>query len=164
MGRLFLLAIIPATMLGAATLGLASPASADEPTEGRSTVKITIQLDDETLTATLVDTTTTRDFVSLLPLVLTLEDYAATEKISDLPRRLSTAGAPAGYDPDVGDIAYYAPWGNLAIFHRDFEYSAGLIKLGRIDGDVAVLRRPGEIKATIEPMRPSEASDRDERE
>jgi hypothetical protein len=34
MGRLFLLAIIPATMLGAATLGLASPASADEPTEG----------------------------------------------------------------------------------------------------------------------------------
>lgn len=24
-------------------------------------------------------------------------------------------------------ITYYAPWGNLAIFYRDFGYSAGLV-------------------------------------
>lgn len=39
--------------------------------------------------ATLDDTETTKDFASLLPLPLTLEDYASTEKISDLPRKLS---------------------------------------------------------------------------
>jgi hypothetical protein len=37
---------------------------------------------------------TSRDFAALLPLTLTLKDYAATEKISDLPKRLSTDGAP----------------------------------------------------------------------
>jgi hypothetical protein len=43
------------------------------------------------------------------PLTLTLEDYASIEKISDLPERLSTEDAPAGIDPAVGDITYYAP-------------------------------------------------------
>lgn len=41
-----------------------------------------------------------------LPLTLTLKDYAGTEKISDLPKRLSTEGAPSGSDPSVGDITY----------------------------------------------------------
>jgi hypothetical protein len=39
-------------------------------------------------------------------MTLTLEDYASTEKIGHPPRKLSTAGAPAGVDPSVGDIAY----------------------------------------------------------
>jgi hypothetical protein len=38
------------------------------------------------------------------------------EKIGDLPKKLSTDGAPTGSNPNVGDIAYYAPLGNLAIF------------------------------------------------
>ena len=75
------------------------------------------------------------DFVSLLPLTLALEDYASTEKISDLPKRLSTEDAPSDSDPSVGDIAFYAPWGNLAIFYRDAKYTNGLIILGKIDGD-----------------------------
>jgi hypothetical protein len=79
------------------------------------------------------------DFVSLLPLSLTLRDYAGTEKVSDLPRRLSTDGTPPGMDPEVGDIAFYAPWGNLAIFYRDFEYSRGLVKLGHIEPGIEKL-------------------------
>jgi hypothetical protein len=59
----------------------------------------------------------------------TLKDDAATEKISDLPRKLSSADAPPGSDPDVGDFAYFAPWGNLALFYKDFGYSVGLVKL-----------------------------------
>ena len=76
---------------------------------------------------------------SLLPLTLTLTDYAETEKVADLPRRLSTADAPAGVDPDVGDIAYYAPWKNLAIFYRDAVYATGLVKLGSIDSGIREL-------------------------
>lgn len=115
-------------------------------------MRIRIELEGQTLTATLADNPTSRDFVSLLPLTLELEDYAETEKISYLSRNLSTAGAPPGSDPSVGDISYYAPWGNLALFHRDFGYSKGLIKLGTLDQGVEALRRPGILRARIELM------------
>ncbi len=113
-------------------------------------MKIRIKLESKTFTATLEDNATTRDFVALLPLTLTLRDYNRTEKISDLPKKLSTRGAPAGSDPDVGDIAYYAPWGNMAIFYRDFGYSAGLLKLGKLDSDGEALRKAEATRATIE--------------
>ena len=95
------------------------------------------------------DSAAARDFAALLPLTLTLNDYAATEKISDLPRRLSTSAAPAGTKPSSGDIAFYAPWGNLAIFYRGADYAAGLIKLGQLDDGVAELRGAGPLKVTI---------------
>lgn len=113
-------------------------------------MKIRIDLGDTVVTATLDDNDTSRDFVSLLPLTLTLTDYADTEKISDLPKRLSTQGAPSGSDPSVGDLAYYAPWGNLALFYRDAPYASGLVRLGRIDGSADVLRRTGSLSAKID--------------
>jgi hypothetical protein len=113
-------------------------------------VKIRLRVKDKSITATLIDSKTTRDFISLLPLTLTLEDYAGTEKISNLPKRLSTENAPSGSDPSVGDIAYYAPWGNLAIFYRDFGYSSGLVILGKIDSGTEALIVPGSLKVTIE--------------
>jgi hypothetical protein len=145
-----------AAMAGVLAFGCAAARGADEAAPARgtpgktSTVKIRIKLDDKTLTATLADNATSRDLVSLLPLTLTLKNYASTEKISYLARKLSTEGAPAGCDPNVGDITYYAPWGNLAIFYKDFGYSDGLIKLGKIDGDLGALNTSGELKATIE--------------
>ena len=113
-------------------------------------MKINIKAGNEVITATLVDSKTTQDFISLLPLPLTLEDYASTEKISDLPRKLSTEDAPPGSDPSVGDIAYYAPWGNLAIFYQDFGYSNGLVILGKIDGGIEGLNVPGSVEVTLE--------------
>jgi hypothetical protein len=113
-------------------------------------MNITLSFNDTQLTATLVDSETTQDFLSLLPLTLTLSDYRETEKISDLPRRLSTAGAPKGLDPEMGDITYYAPWGNLAIFYRDFDYSLGLVKLGRIDSGIEELAdSSGDLVITV---------------
>ncbi len=111
---------------------------------------VRIRLNGAEITATLADNATSRDFASLLPLELTLEDHGATEKISYLPRRLSTEGAPAGSDPSAGDVAYYAPWGNLALYREDFGYSAGLVKLGRIETGSEMLNVPGKVKATIE--------------
>ena len=111
-------------------------------------IKITIG--DTLLTATLYDNPTTRDFISLLPLDLTLEDYAGTEKISYLPEKLSTADAPSGFDPSVGDITYYAPWGNLAIFYKDFGYANGLINLGKIDNGIEVFNTSDSLNVRIE--------------
>jgi hypothetical protein len=115
-----------------------------------SGMKIRLTVGDKALTATLIDSKTTRDFISLLPLTLTLKDYAGTEKVCDLPKRLSTEGAPPGIDPSVGDLTYYAPWGNLAIFYRDFGYSRGLVVLGKIDSGIEALNVPGSVRVTIE--------------
>jgi hypothetical protein len=136
---------------GKDTVGSTPPAQTNEVANKKAgDMKIRIKIGGKVVTATLNDSQTARDFVSLLPLTLTLEDYAKTEKISYLPRKLSTEGAPAGSDPDVGDIAYYAPWGNLAIYYRDFGYSSGLVILGKIDGDMEAFNTPGSVKATIE--------------
>lgn len=135
----------------------ASTASAVEPfpssTKPKS-MKIRLTINEQSTTATLDDNPTARDFLSLLPLTLALEDYASTEKIAYLPRKLSTLGAPAGIDPDVGDIAYYAPWGNLALFYKDFGYSAGLIRLGRFDAGVETIKARGNLKVKIEAVGP----------
>ena len=132
---------------GAASSGAKPSATVKERT---STMKIRLTINGKAITATLIDNSTARDFLTLLPMTLTLEDYAATEKISYLPRKLSTADAPAGSDPSVGDVTYYAPWGNLAFFYRDFGYSTGLIQLGRIDSGIQALSVAGPLKATIE--------------
>lgn len=119
--------------------------------ETEAMVNIRITVNNRELSATLVDNAAAREFYALLPLTLTLTDYASTEKVSDLPKRLSKQGAPEGYAAVVGDITYYAPWGNLAIFYRDFEYARGLIKLGHITGDIAILKQPGPLEATLAP-------------
>lgn len=82
--------------------------------------------------AVMYDNPTSRDFLAALPLTVTLEDYAGTEKIARLEAKFSTADAPAGINPAPGDFTYYVPWGNLAIFYKEFRYSTGLVPLGRI--------------------------------
>lgn len=98
-------------------------------------MKLQIKAGQEVLHATLYDNAAARDFVAILPLTLTLEDYNRTEKIAPLPGRPSTDGLPQGYEPRKNDIAFYVPWGNLCIFYRDFRYSPGLVSLGKIEGD-----------------------------
>jgi len=96
-------------------------------------MRIQIRAGDQLVTARLEDNAAARDFAAQLPLDLMVRDHASTEKVADLPRKLATGSAPAGIDPEVGDLAYYAPWGNIAIFYRDFGYSRGLVRLGRIE-------------------------------
>jgi hypothetical protein len=136
-------------------LGAQSQPAHSGPSGSEATpLKIRIVVGTKSIAVTLDDNPTARDFVALLPLSLTLEDYAATEKIATLPRKLSTADAPPGTTPRVGDFSYYAPWGNLAIFHKPFHYSAGLIRLGRIDSGVEILRTEGRMSARIEALSP----------
>ena len=91
------------------------------------------------LAAELDDNPTARALLALLPITLTLHDFNETEKVADLPRRLPVNGAPDFATPRTGDIAYYAPWGNLAIYYRGFRSSPGLVVLGRITSDLRTL-------------------------
>ena len=138
-----------AAMLLAAMCLLAGPGVTPAVGQELTSVKIQLTVEGKVVQATLLDNATARDFLSLLPMTLTLDDYVSTEKISYLPRKLSVADAPAGVDPSPGDIAYYSPWGNLAIFYKDAVYARGLVKLGRIDSGVEALSVPGSLKAIV---------------
>ena len=56
--------------------------------------------------------------------------------------------------PEVGDLTYYAPWGNLAIFYRDFGYAKGLVKLGRIDSGLELLSGADGLPLRVERAEP----------
>ena len=118
-----------------------------------NSMKLKISVGQRELTATIYDNPTSKDFVSLLPLTLTMTDYSNTEKISDLPRKLSIQGAPAGYKPSAADLTIYAPWGNLALFYKDGGYASGLIPLGKLDGGIDVFNGPGSVQVKIKLLR-----------
>ena len=102
-------------------------------------MQIRLTVDDTELTATLANNATAAALAAQLPLTLVLSDYNDAEKSIELPERLPTDGAPDGIDPAPGDIAYFAPWGNLALYTGDAPYFAGIVELARLDGGTAAL-------------------------
>lgn len=138
--------------MSAPSLGTtASPSTNAAPQSSHEfSMKIRMNVEGEIVTATLDDTVAGRDFAALLPMSLTLKDYAVIERISDLPHKLATTDAPAGIKPETGDITYYAPWGNLAIFVRGNVYAPGLVRLGKVDSGLPALQRSGPLKVKIE--------------
>lgn len=101
-------------------------------------------------TVTLEDNPSARDLVSMLPLDLTIDDYSSNEKIAYLPRKLTEEGGSSFGNEAVGDLCYYAPWGNLAMFHGPYRWSRGLIRLGRLDQGPAPLLVRGKHPLRIE--------------
>lgn len=101
--------------------------------------------------AELNDNPTSRDFQSLLPMTLQFEDFNNSEKIAYPPRALSIEKAPTRFEPFVGEITVFVPWGNLAIFYRDFKYSADLVSIGRVTSGIELLAKTvGEFSVRIE--------------
>ena len=74
---------------------IANSAPPDSPTNASALkpgMKIRLKIEDKVLTAKLVDSKTTRDFVSFLPLTLTMNDLFRREKFAHLPRAISEEG------------------------------------------------------------------------
>lgn len=114
-------------------------------------MRIEFTFADQGFTATLEDNPSARDLLATLPLDLTIEDYAHNEKIVHLPRRLTEEGSGPFAGEAPGDLCYYAPWGNLALFYDSYRWSRGLIRLGRLDGGPGPLRTRGTHPVRIEP-------------
>jgi hypothetical protein len=100
---------------------------------------ISLTIGDMQIRAELEQHAAAREFASLLPMSLAMEDYAGKEKIGFLPRKLSIQGLQPYGGEAVGDLAYYAPWGNIAIFYRPYRFSRGLVRLGRLLDPLAPL-------------------------
>jgi hypothetical protein len=115
-------------------------------------MRLQIHFSGQSMTARLNDNPSARDFVSMLPLDSIIEDYSTNEKIVYLPRKLTEEGSGPFGNEAPGDLCYYAPWGNLALFYADYRYSSGLIRLGRLD-DIRPLMARGKFKVNIERAR-----------
>jgi hypothetical protein len=112
---------------------------------------INIIIADTVITARLADNPTAHDLAAQLPLTMTFKDFNQVEKVATLPRRLSTDGAPAGADPDIGDIGYWAPAGNLVFYYGDVGYWDGIVRVGRFDTTVDLIeRQDADFPVTIE--------------
>lgn len=128
-------------------LAIPLPVLAGEP------MRLRLIANGEVLTAVLEDNQASGDFAKMLPLKLAMKDYNGTEKIGDLHGKLSTRDSPEGFDPFAGDITFYAPWGNIAVFYRDFPWSKGLIHLGCITSGMEKLTSiKGDFELRIEKL------------
>ena len=116
-------------------------------------MKISIEVEGEPqpLIAFLDSSPVTQDLMKQLPLTLEFSDYAGTEKIAYLPQKLSDHGSSKEYAAKAGDITYYAPWGNLAIFYKDSEVGSanGLIYLGKFNAPPDFMKKHKKLKLRI---------------
>jgi hypothetical protein len=115
-------------------------------------MKIRLMVEGKALTATLVDSETTRDFVSLLPLPLPLSDLFRREKFAHLPRAISEGGKRT-HAYEVGGVAYWPPGPDVAVFYRHDGQdipNPGIIVLGKIEPGVEAFDVAGPVKVTVE--------------
>jgi hypothetical protein len=143
-------------LLGAIFAGVALPSqslarqrsnpASQEPTD----MRIRLTFNNQSMVATLYDNQSARDFASLLPLDLTIDNYGNNEKIAYLPRKLTEEGSGPFGNEAPGDLCYFAPWGNLALFYAGYRWSEGLIRLGRFEGSVEPLLVRGKFPLRIE--------------
>lgn len=117
-----------------------------------SSLKVNITVNNQIITATMEDNEAARDFLSRLPLNITLNDYNnTTEKIFYPSPVLTTTGVTRGCTPAPGDITIYVPWGNVAIFCKSWTQSNDLIKIGHIDGKgIEALSVKGDIQVRFD--------------
>ena len=127
---------LSALSVAVAACSSTEPASAAPPTSTWSdTVNIVMTAGGRQITAELADNPTGRDLATLLPLTLGFHDLNGVEKIARLPRALTTDGVPAGADPEVAEIGYYAPSQDLVLYYGDVGYWNGIVRIGRFDRD-----------------------------
>lgn len=76
----------------------------------------------------LNDSDAAKDLVRQLPLTLKVENYSDDEKIF-YPDKLRKTNTPFSQGRK-GDLAYYAPWGDVVMFYQAFSSAPGLYNLG----------------------------------
>jgi len=73
--------------------------------------------------------TAAKELYAQLPLNLDVKDFGGNEKIFYPPNKLSTANTPSA-NSKKGSLSYYAPWGDVVMFYKDFGSAPGLYELG----------------------------------
>jgi hypothetical protein len=120
------------------------------------TVKIKITIGDKAITATMLDNVTAREFVALLPFTMTLNDYARREKYGHCSKQLTEVVTNRQKPYKVGDIGYWSPNNDFAVFYRHDGTvipEPGITIIGTIDNGIEAFAVEGRVTATFEVLR-----------
>ncbi len=94
--------------------------------------QIEIAFGDTVLYALAENNVTANDFLSDFPVSMEFEDYNNTEKISYLSEELQVEENRTAYQPQIGDLCYYVPWGNLCFFYGNANASSDLVPVAHL--------------------------------
>lgn len=92
---------------------------------------IKIQVGNKTFIVILYDNQSTRAMVEKMPFTLTMDDYAAQEKVANLTFDLPAAQSQKPARINAGDL-YLWSGNNLVLFYRTFANSYSYVPIGRI--------------------------------
>jgi hypothetical protein len=110
--------------------------------------RLSITIGDQVLTAVLYDNPSARDFLTLLPVTVTMYEFRNREKYGHLPRSLVRGGTET-HAYEVGDVIYSPVRSNLAFFYApDIRGTdVPVIVMGKIDSGLEAFQS---IRGTIE--------------
>lgn len=115
-----------------------------------SNMKISVTSKEKTIIFLLNDSKAAKELYNQLPLKLDVEDYASNEKIFYPPKKLDISNTPMA-NANKGTLAYYAPWGDVVMFYKDFGTAPGLYELGSVlMGEEDIKNISGTIKIKLE--------------
>lgn len=131
------------TGCGSGTGEASSGSPASQPEKERL---IRILADDREIIFQLNGSPAAQSLYDQLPLILPVENYGGNEKIFYPPRELDVSDTPLAQGP-AGTLAYYAPWGDVAIFYGQCGGASGLYALGEaVSGADQIAALDGEIR------------------
>ena len=126
----------------------ADPASATVASAGhaRAAGDVLLHVPKGLATVTLDDTPAARAFAAMLPLRLSLHDPMGQAKSGQLPSPIDVTEESPVFDPNVGELYYWAPSNTVAIFYDDLGQSVpppGLVRLGTLESGLAAISSAG---------------------
>ncbi len=95
-------------------------------------MKIAVIANGNTTIYKLNNSQASKELYAQLPLQIKVENYSNDEKIFYPPSKLSTNNTPLASNAVAGTLAYYAPWGDVVMFYKDFGNAGGLYELGEV--------------------------------
>ena len=110
-------------------------------------VKIKITINDQTLTATLLDNNSANAFKEMLPLTIKMIELNGNEKYGDLKKSLLTHPS----NPKTitnGDLMLYGSE-TLVLFYETFSTSYSYTKLGQVDNTSGLAAALGSGNVTV---------------
>lgn len=93
----------------------------------------------------LNDSQASQDLYNQLPIEVNVENFSDNEK-TFYPEKLNTTNTPLA-DAKKGTLCYYAPWGDVVMFYKDYGKGSQLYELGEcISGKDDIEKLSGVIK------------------
>ena len=122
------------------------PSAPSQAAHSEDTMRIQIRTDTQSILFQLNHSPAALSLYEQLPLTLPVENYADNEKIFYPPEQLDVSDTPPAEGP-AGTLAYYEPWGDVAIFYGECPGAGGLYELGEaISGAEQIKDLTGEIR------------------